>query len=376
MDVNPKDISSKDVSPKKRFVGLIHCLDMGGAEKMIVRILNYCVREDFEVHLIIFDKRGELLEELSFQVILHDLNKASISKGMPKCLKTLRTLKADIVFSGIGFLNIALAPFIPVMRRLNPKTKWIARETNIVSLQNKTAKYPKLFDGLYRHTYKNYDVIVAQSEDMEKDLLENYFKTDKIVLINNPIDHDKIIHLASEEPTHPFDTTKINLLSVARLREEKRHDLMLKTLTYLPENYHLTIVGSGEKEEMLKALTQKLALEKQVTFVGNQSNPYSYMKRADLFMLTSEREGFPNVLLEANCTGLPIVAFASLGGIQEIINEGENGFTVPFSDCEALAQCIKELSSTAFDRDKIHQNTIQKYSQNTILKKYKNIFLK
>lgn len=365
-----------DVSPKRRFVGLIHCLDMGGAERMIVRILNYCVTEGFDVHLIIFDKRGELLEDLSSEITLHDLNKPSISKGMPKCLKTLHTLKADIVFSGIGFLNIALAPFIPMLRLLNRQTEWIARETNIVSLQNKTAKYPKLFDWLYRYTYNNYDVIVAQSEDMKRDLLANYFKTDKIVLINNPIDHQKITLLANEEPSYGFNHTKVNLLSVARLREEKRHDLMLETLTHLPERYHLTIVGSGEREEKLKSLTKSLNLQKKVTFVGNQSNPYGYMKRADLFMLTSEREGFPNVLLEANCVGLPIVAFASLGGIQEIIDEGENGFTVPFGKCRMLAELIEKVSNQEFDRDKIRQKTIQKYSQETILKKYKNIFIK
>jgi len=363
-----------DVNQKKRFVGLIHCLDMGGAERMMVRILNYCVTEGWDVHLIIFHKRGELLSELSSEIQLHDLNKPSISKGMPKCLSTLRGLNADTIFSGIGFLNIALAPFIPVMRMFSRHSKWIARETNIVSLQNKTAKYPKLFDWLYRHTYCNYDVIVAQSEDMKKDLLEKYFQTNKVVLINNPIDHHKILALANAEPSHAFDSTKINLLSVARLREEKRHDLMLKTLVYLPDKYHLTIVGSGEREEELKALSQTLNLDKKVTFVGNQSNPYAYMKRADLFMLTSEREGFPNVLLEANCVGLPIVAFASLGGIQEIINEGENGFTVPFGQCQALAECIQNLSSNAFDKDKIHQTTILKYSQNNILEKYKLIF--
>lgn len=365
-----------DVSPKKRFVGLIHCLDMGGAERMMVRILNYCVTEDFDVHLIIFDKRGELLEELSSQVTLHDLKKPSISKGMPKCLKELRALKADIVFCGIGFLNIALAPFIPAMRLFYAQTKWIARETNIVSLQNKVAKHPKLFDWLYEHTYNNYDLIVAQSEDMKKDLLENYLlKEDKVVLINNPIDHVKITTLSTEEPTYSFNQERINLLSVARLREEKRHDLMLETLSHLPSQYHLTIVGSGEREPQLKELAEVLNLSDKVSFVGNQSNPYSYMKRADLFLLTSQREGFPNVLLEANCVGLPIMAFASLGGIQEIIEEGENGYTVPFGETKALAKRIEEVMPQEFNRELIIENTIAKYSQENILIKYKKIFV-
>ncbi|CAA6818601.1 MAG: Transferase [uncultured Sulfurovum sp.] len=361
---------------QKSLVGLIYNLDTGGAERMMLTILNDCVDQGFEVHLVIFQYEGALLKELSPHITVHKLNKSSVSKGLVKCLKTVKHIHPHVVFTGIGHLNIALAPFLPIMKFLLPKTKWISRETNIVSLENQVSKYPKLFDFLYRHTYKNYDVIVAQSLDMKEDLLKNYFQTDKIVLINNPIDVKKIDTLSIEDPFYTFDESKINLLSVSRLREQKRIDLMLETLSHLPLNYHLTIVGSGEKEIALKALSIRLNLQNRVRFLGQQSNPYTYMKRADLLLLTSQREGFPNVLLEANTLGLPIVAFASLGGIQEIIEEGVNGFFVPFNKCELLAKKIEEAQRTKFDKNKIREATIQKYSKDNILNKYKNIFLK
>lgn len=364
-----------DVAQPKRLVGLIHALDVGGAERMMVTILNHFVGLNLEVHLIIFDNRGELKAELSEAVIVHDLLSPSVMRGMPKCLKEIKKIKPDIVFTGIGHLNIALAPFVPLMRRLLPQSKWISRETNIVSLQNQSANYPKVFDFLYRHVYNNYDIIVAQSEDMKEDLLKNYFQSEKIVVINNPIDYKKVNRLANEERLFTFDESKINLLSVSRLREEKRHDLMLKTLSLLPSKYHLTIVGSGEKEESLKILAKQLNVEQRVVFQGHQSNPYTYMKEADLFLLTSEREGFPNVLLEANALGLAIVAFACQGGIKEIIKMGENGFFVRYGDCEAMVKQIEKAINTNFNKEDIKNKVIERYGEEFILNKYKNILL-
>jgi len=363
-----------DVTKQQRLVGAIHVLEMGGAQRMMVTILNYFVAKKFDVHLIVFDNRGVLKEQLSKEVKIHDLGTPSVMRGIPKCFKTIYRIKPDILFTGIGHLNIALAPFVPIMKTILPQSKWITRETNIVSLQNQTSKYPKLFDWLYRHTYANYDTIIAQSEDMREDLLKNYFKSEKIVVINNPIDYLRVKRLSEEEHSFSFDKDKINLLSISMLREEKRHDLMLETLALLPKQYHLTIVGSGEKALALKALSRELNIEDRVSFEGEQSNPYGYMKEADLFLLTSEREGFPNVLLEANVLGLPIVAFACQGGITEIIEEGKNGFYVPFAECRLMAKKIEEATTFAFNKDKIIETTIQKYAQESILEKYNILF--
>ena len=362
-----------DVTNRRRFVALIHHLEVGGAEKMMVTILNHFVKEGFDVHLIIFNNSGALREELNQEIVVHNLGIASVMRGMPRCLKTLYTLKPNTVFAGIGHLNIALAPSLFIIKKLLKNSRWIARETNIVSLQNQASKYPKLFDWLYKTSYSNYDVIVAQSEDMKNDLVKNYSISTKIEVINNPIDIEKIEQLSKKDGDYSFDKSKINLLTVAGLRREKRHDLMLQAIALLPSNYSLTIVGLGEMEESLKRLAKELKIEHRIHFEGYQSNPYSYMATADLFLLTSEREGFPNVLIEANTLGLPIVAFSCLGGIEEIIEEGVNGFFVPFNNIEMFAKKIEESVFYGFDREKIKLKTIKKYNKKTILKRYMEI---
>ena len=367
---------SKNNSVKsQKIVGIIHELTMGGAERMMVNILNHFLSNGDEVHLIIFKNIGTLKELLHKSITVHDLNRSSVKKGMPKCLRYIHKIKPDIVFSGIGHVNIALAPFIPVMKKLLPSTRWISRETNIVSLQNQEEKYPKVFDSLYTKTYKNFDVIIAQSEDMKNDLELNYPATkSKITLINNPIDIEKVNALSLEKINFKFSIDKVNLISVGTLRHRKRHDLLLKCLSKLPKFCTLTIVGSGEEESSLKIFSHALGLEERVYFEGHQTNPYPYVKGADLFVLTSEHEGFPNVLLEANSLGVPVIAFACPGGITEIIEEGINGYSVLNGDVEALAFTIEKAVAKRFEKEWVVDSVQRRYSHSIIFEKYEDVF--
>ena len=363
------------MNKNQKIIGIIHELTMGGAERMMVNILNHFASKEEDVHLVIFKNIGSLKVLLNKNIKVHDLESNSVKKGMPLCLKVLFGLKPDTVFSGIGHVNIALAPFIPLMKKMLPQTKWIARETNIVSLQNQESKYPKLFDFLYRQTYGNFDVIIAQSEDMKSDLETNYPKSSsKIVLINNPIDIEKVQKLSEEKIAFPFDEKTINLITVGTLRQKKRHDLLLKSFALLAQNYRLIIVGSGEEEANLKVLCLELKIENRVVLAGHQTNPYPYMKHADMFLLTSEHEGFPNVLLEANSVGTAIVSFSCPGGIEEIIEEGLNGFTVPNGDVEALAEKLRNIENIKLNSEEIIDSVQRRFAQNIILKKYENIF--
>lgn len=360
---------------KQLLVGIIHELTMGGAERMMVNILNHFASKKQEVHLIIFKNIGTLKAELNSNIVMHDLESSSVKKSMPKCLLKLREIQPTIVFTGIGHVNIALAPFIPLMKMFLPQTRWVSRETNIVSMQNLGSKYPKVFDWLYRNIYKNYDVIVAQSEDMQNDLKEHYPKAfQKSVVINNPIDIEKVETLAKEQVESTFEAEMIKLVSVGTLSLRKRQHLLLRCLAKLPSNYSLTLVGSGNEALKLKELSRTLALENRVTFEGHKTNPYPYMKQADLFVLTSEHEGFPNVLLEANSLGTPLVAFACPGGITEIIEEGINGFSVPNGDIDALVLSIEKAVAYGFDERKVVESVKKRYSHDIILEKYQKVF--
>ncbi len=363
---------------KSRLVFIIHALNVGGAERIIVTLLNHVDRDKYEVHLILFQAIGAFMDEIKDDVIVHNLNAPSAKKGLLSLIKKLHYLKPDTVFSGIGFVNSLLSAFIPLVNRLSNKNiHWVARETNIVSIINNKERFSSINNWLYRHTYKNYNVIVCQSNVMRQDLLEQYqIPNEKMVIINNPVDIERVQKGSLEELPRPFLKEKLNILAVGAMRTQKRFDLLLQAFALLqPNHYTLTIVGTGVEESKIKALAHKLGIVSSVYFEGFQSNPYKYMQHADMMVLSSEYEGFPNVLLEANSCGLPIIAFDCKGGTTEIIKEGFNGQLVPCKDIQKLAQKIEQFSAENFDANGIKEHIRNNYHLDIILKQYNEVLL-
>ena len=137
-----------------------------------------------------------------------------------------------------------------------------------------------------------------------------------------------------------------------------------------------TIIGEGSERERLTKLAETLGIAKKVTFQGVQKNPFAWMKSADLLLLTSEFEGFPNVLLEAGALGTPVVAFACGGVVAEIITENVNGFIVPDGNESAFKAAILRGCSTKFDRSLIRHLTREKFGVARIVQQYEAAFLK
>jgi len=362
---------------KIQIVFIMPELNMGGSERVILNIINGLDRDKYSIGLILFNSNGALVDELLSDITIYDLNISSVKKGLFALMKKLYSLKPDIVFSGIGHLNISLAIFIPILKMLLPNTKFIARQSNILTINNRHEKHPYIHDWLYKRVYKNYNKIVCQSNYMQNDLVTNYhFPIDKTIVISNPIDIKNIEKLSLIDVNYPFSTQTINLITVGQFRYQKRHDLLLKTFAKLDKNYTLTIIGDGIKREELESLATELKIIDRVVFLGHQKNPYAYIKEADIFVLTSEFEGFPNVVLEANLCGLPVVAFETSGVDREIIENGINGVLSPFPNIDKLANTIQNIKLKEFDSNSIKKMTAQKYSINSIIKIYEQILNK
>ena len=120
-------------------------------------------------------------------------------------------------------------------------------------------------------------------------------------------------------------------------------------------------------------LANSFDVKDKVTFAGFQSNPYIYMMHADLFILSSRYEGLPNVVLEANTCGTPVVAFNCPGGTGEIIENGVNGFLCECGNIGDLAEKINKASLQKFDKNIIKSLILDKYDVNTIVRQYEKI---
>lgn len=354
---------------KISIIFLLPDLETGGAERIVTTIANHLPREKFEPKIMLLRKEGGYLDFLKEDVEIIDLKTPRIRHSLKPILKEIRKRKPDIVFSGFGEVNAYLALFI----KLFPKTKFIARETNVVS-QHVTRKEIKFF---YKF-YNNYHKIICQSDDMQNDLVENFkIRKEKLIKINNPVDFDFIDEklTISEKPESFKDNFK-NVVAIGNLSSRKGFDNLLKVFNHLKsKKIKLHILGDGRDKEVLYQMKSDLKLE-NVIFQGQQKNPYQFLKFADLFILSSRYEGFPNVLLEAGACGTYSLANNCPGGITEIIQSGINGEISNIENHQEFADKILSITKESHDKIAIRNSISTRFSKDFILKKYEDVFTK
>jgi glycosyltransferase involved in cell wall biosynthesis len=135
------------------------------------------------------------------------------------------------------------------------------------------------------------------------------------------------------------------VLSLGRLAPEKNLSMLLRAWAALhPQDATrvLVIVGHGEQESALQELAQALGIAAHVVFAGRTTEPQSFYRAADVFVMTSRIEGMANVLMEAQLLGLPAVTTAA-GGADEVVVDGETGFVVPIDDERAFVEALDTL---------------------------------
>jgi glycosyltransferase involved in cell wall biosynthesis len=160
--------------------------------------------------------------------------------------------------------------------------------------------------------------------------------------IPNPIDLDKVRACAQETPAGPSNVPLV--LGVGRLAPEKRFDDLVQAFAKLREQLpcRLEILGEGPERARLEALGDRLGLAGSISLPGFTRDPYSAMRQAAVLVVTSDREGFGNVIVEAMALGTPVVSTDCPFGPREILDHGRWGRLVPVGDREALAAALIE----------------------------------
>ena len=355
---------------KKKILFVIPSLKIGGSEKILLTILKNLNRSKFHITLAVVQYAGELIADLPNDVKIINLNSRRSRYIAFKYIKEIWSLRPDIIFSSLSHLNL----FTIILKSFLPKNiKFIARETNILSRKYLNNNFYRF---LYRHFYENYDLIICQSTDMKSDLIKNFcIQIEKTVVINNPCDIRDIKSKINNDKKL-FNKKRYNIVSVGSLTYQKGFDLLLKTASKLNKsNFHFTIIGDGPDKDKLIQLSKKLNVMQKVDFIGLKTPPYSYMYQADLFLLTSRYEGFPNVVLESICCGTPVVSFNSPGDLSKIIINGFNGYIANYLNTNDLKRKIIIASKTKFNNKEYEKFIDTNFSVKKIVDKYQNIIL-
>ncbi|MEP2670034.1 MAG: glycosyltransferase [Cyclobacteriaceae bacterium] len=343
-------------------------LYIGGSERVIVHLVRNLSRTVFDINLLVLNKQGELLSELPSDISIQYFYFKRTIFSIFRIFSLLRKRQPDIVFTTLGQLNLLASIIRPF---INKRVIFVARESSIVSLRNKDDKYPAIFRFLLRYFYFRLDFIVSQSNAMKMDLITHTkIPSEKIFVIHNPID---IAQLKKAAPVKKWNTENRALLSIGQLRPEKGYERLIRAISGLKCSYAYHIIGGGDLEKNLRSLVKQLALTDNVKFLGAISNPYGYLQNADCLLLGSYYEGFPNVVIEANALGVPVVAWASPGGHNEIIINGFNGWLVNNED--ELVSIIENKRYLNLDSHKIISHTILKYDIRKVIGEYEKLFL-
>lgn len=176
----------------------------------------------------------------------------------------------------------------------------------------------------------------------------------------------------------PEVSTESTIVACGRLTRQKDYPTLLKAFAMLSgDDVRLMILGEGPLRHSLQQLTTSLGISERVEFLGFQKDPFSYMRQADIFVLSSLWEGFGNVIVEAMAMGAPVVATDCPHGPAEIIDDGETGLLVPPRDAAALSAAIQRLLDDAALRQKLSeagQKRAQAFSTEKIGAEYARLF--
>lgn len=324
---------------------VIPSLAVGGAERALILLAEGFAKEGLSVDLIACEARGELRRTVSQAVRLIDLESPHVAGSVPALVRYMRCHRPKAVLSAMDHVNVAAAIAVK-LSGVNPVHVPSVRNVWAPRWRNQGGK-ELLLRETSRWSYARAGSIVTVAADI-RDELVYLFGVDpgKITVIHNPVDIERVRHLAEEEVEHAWfgDNDTPLVVAVGALTKQKNHATLLSAIAAIQAecSARVMIVGAGPERDRLLSLAKDKGLAHSFELAGLTTNPYKYMTRADLFVLPSAWEGCPNVLLEALALGVPVIATDCMGASAELLGYGEWGTIVPNGDASALADAVRE----------------------------------
>jgi glycosyltransferase involved in cell wall biosynthesis len=235
--------------------------------------------------------------------------------------------------------------------------------------------YNRIFQLLYP-CYRHLDAFIVNSQANQRLFVDKFgLAAEKVFFIPNPIDFTSISRLAAE--TLPAQLAgmigkKPLIIAVGRLVKQKNFALLLRAFACMSaskKDAELIILGEGPERQALLSQAKRLGINERLTMPGKVANPYVWMANSDLFVLSSNFEGWPNALIEALVIGLPVVACDCPTGPAEILQNGAFGRLVPANDVGSLAAAMtKQLS-----QGKTKYPFLDEWDAETIARRYRSV---
>jgi glycosyltransferase involved in cell wall biosynthesis len=349
----------------------LHC---GGTERVALVLATAFADLGHTIEFCLMAAEGEYLEEAGKSFNIIGLNAAKIRNTPLALIRYLRQKNPDLMIANMWPLTVAATIAVNLSRG---GTKLLLVEH--CSLVIQYAKSGWLHNLLMRlsikATYSTSVFIAGVSAGVSSEIASLAgVRKEEVAVLHNPI------------PQRPMPDSKLTkaaelkwgcshggrIITVGRLKDEKNHSMLLRSIALLPHrDVKLMIVGDGKNASALRLLASQLDISHRVIFVGFQSDPSPFYATADVFALTSDYEGFGNVIVEAMSFGLPIVSTDCPSGPAEILEHGRWGRLVPVGNVEAFAVAVEAALDSPVDRQALKSRAAD-FSPDIAVRKYLN----
>lgn len=360
---------------------VISSLAPGGAERVITMLANRWVERGVRVSLVTLDSPGNDFYRTRPEVrriglgLLRPsgnvlMSACNLLRRMVGLRATVRELDPDVVVSFIDKTNILTVA----------ATRWL--RCGVVISERVDPRYYdagpvlRLVRGI---VYPWADAVVMQTENLRTWAEQHARNPDKVFVVPNPVD-------APDCPARPQDAARDRedgmIMAMGRLDRQKGFDMLLQAFQRCAGEFpgwKLTILGEGHERPALERLVGSLGLAGRVSMPGRVPAPIPMLCAADIFVLSSRFEGFPNALLEAMAAGCPCISFDCPSGPADIIHHGEDGLLVSAGDLGGLAVALRRLMSDASERQRLGEAATgvrTRFSIDEVVSMWDNVLLR
>jgi glycosyltransferase involved in cell wall biosynthesis len=350
-------------------------LDGGGAERVMLNLARGFADRGLEVDLVLVKAEGPYMKQLPDRVRLVTLSSDRLIFSVADLAKYLKKDRPKTLIAALEDTNI-VALWARKLARVSTQVIVTVHNNLSRDAANAANFKRKIAPQLAKLFYPWADSIVAVSEGVAHNLRELGLPKAKILSIYNPIVTPEL----SEKIQQPIDSDWFAsdcapiILGVGRLEKQKDFPTLIRAFAKVRQQQaaRLLILGEGSLTEELKSLVASLDLTEDVIFGGFVANPYAYMAKASVVVLSSAWEGFGNILVEAMFAGTPVVSTNCESGPIEILANGKFGKIVSVGDSEAMATAILETLSSPKESELLRSRASQ-FSLEVALDRYQKV---
>lgn len=332
----------------KKLLIIVPSLCLGGQERVAVNTLDI-MQKDFDVTLLIFDNKTPAYTPLGKVININIPATSSyflkIINVLRRVLKVRKIKKALSIDYSISFGSTA--NIVNVLSKSKDKT--------LISIRGYSSIGTSVLD---KYLYKKCDRVVACSEEMAMKIKKiSASASKKTAYLYNSYNFETLLDM-SKEDVDDFDFSLPTIVSHGRLEKIKNHKRLINAFAIAKirvSKLQLLIIGEGSERKNLELEIKKLKLETCIKLIGFRKNPFKYIAKSSIFVLTSNSEGFPNALVEGMCF-LPVISVDCKTGPREILGNSISGILIKNNEDSAdlIAESIVKLikNPSIYDRYK------------------------